>query len=130
MVTDPIGDMLVRIVNASRVRHASVNIPLSRVKLSVAETLERNGYVQNIVTKGKKVKKVFSVDLGYENGEPKVHEVKRVSKPSRRVYMSVGDIIPVRQGLGKLVLSTPKGILTGEEAKKENVGGEVLFTIW
>jgi len=130
MVTDPIGDMLVRIVNASRVRHASVNIPLSRVKLSVAETLERNGYVQNIVTKGKKVKKVFSVDLEYVNGEPKVHEVKRVSKPSRRVYMSVGDIIPVRQGLGKLVLSTPKGILTGEEAKKENVGGEVLFTIW
>ncbi len=130
MVTDPIGDMLVRIVNASRVRRASVNIPLSRMKLSVAEALERNGYVRNIVTKGKKIKKTFSVDLVYTDGEPKVHELARVSKPSRRVYMGAGDIIPIRQGLGSLVLSTPKGILTGEEAKKEHVGGEVLFTIW
>ncbi len=130
MVTDPIGDMLVRIVNASRVRHASVTIPLSRVKLSIAEALERNGYVRNIVAKGKKVKKIFSLDLVYAGGESKVHKIARVSKPSRRVYMRAGDIIPVRQGLGSLVLSTPKGILTGEEAKKENVGGEVLFTIW
>ncbi len=130
MVTDPIGDMLARIANASRVQHTSVNIPLSRVKLSIAEALERNGYVTSIVKKGKKIKKYFMLSLVYTDGEPKVHELKRVSKPSRRVYIGVQDIMPIRQGRGAMVLSTPCGILTGEEARKERVGGEVLFTIW
>lgn len=128
---DPISDMLIRVKNASRVKHESVSVPLSRSKVAIAELLVREGYLRGISKRGKKVKKTLSLDLVYNaDGTPRVQDVERVSKPSRRVYISAKDIRPVRQGLGLLVLSTPMGVITGAEAKEKKVGGEVLFKIW
>ncbi len=93
--------------------------------------LKVKGYVKQSEKKGKKVKKTLEVTLAYENdGSPKIKGVRRISKPGRRMYKSVGEITPVKYGHGTLVLSTPKGILAGEDARKEKVGGEALFEIW
>ena len=88
-------------------------------------------YVENVETQGHGTKKQIILTLAYnENGKHKVHDVKRISKPGRRVYVGVQDIRPIRNNHGTLFLSTPKGILTGEEARKGHVGGEALFSIW
>lgn len=128
---DPISDMLIQIKNAALVGKASIAVPFSNLKMEIAKTLQKEGYLKSAVKKGKKIKKVLACDLVYlENGKSKVTDVSRVSKPSRRVYIGVKEIRPVRQGQGLLVISTPKGILTDKEAKTAGVGGEVLFKIW
>ena len=127
MVNDPISDLLVRLQNASRVGKAHVTVPFSQMKLAVAEILAKEGYVAEGVTK-----KNFSlhIPLMYKNGRPAIEGTKRLSKPSRRTYLGVRDVRPVKRGHGLLVLSTPKGILTGAMAREQRVGGEVLFEIW
>lgn len=131
MVTDPVADFINQIKNAGAVGKASVSIPLSNLKVAVAEVLKNKGYIKNFEKKGKKVKKTIEVELAYtEAGEHKINGVKRVSKPGRRTYKSTKEIVPVRYGHGMLVMSTPKGVMAGEDAKKENVGGEALFEIW
>ncbi len=131
MTTDPISDMLIQLKNATLVRKPAVTIPFSNVKMEIAKVLLREGYLKSAVKKGKKVKKVLACDLVYgEDNEPKIHDVTRVSKLSCRVYIGVKELKPVRQGTGLMVLSTPKGIMTSQEAKEANVGGEVLFKIW
>lgn len=131
MVGDPIGDFIVRLKNAGAVKHESVSLPHSKMKMAIAEVLKSTGFIKNVEKRGKKVRKTIHVDLMYkEDGTPRISEVKRVSKPGRRVYKSVNEIFPVRYGKGMLVLSTPKGILTDEQARKESVGGEALFEIW
>lgn len=127
---DPIADMLSQIKNASMIGKETVVIPYSKFSHAVAETLLRKGYLTAVNKKGRKEKKVLELEIAYEDGKPKVKNVVRVSKLSRRQYLGSRDIRPVRQGHGMLVLSTPKGILTGEEARKQNVGGEALFKIW
>jgi small subunit ribosomal protein S8 len=126
MVTDPIGDLLVRLQNASRVGKTSVSLPFSRLKMAVADVLSKEGYV------GTPDKKNYSmtIPLTYKNGRPVITGTKRVSKPSRRMYMGVRDVRPVRHGHGLVVLSTPKGVMTGAQARAARVGGEVLFEIW
>lgn len=116
MVTDPIADLLVRLQNASRVRKESVSMPFSRMKLSVAEVLEKAGYVGTV---DKKKDATISVSLVYKNGRPAIQGAKRISKPSRRMYLGVRDIKAVKRGHGLLVLSTPAGILTGKEAREK-----------
>jgi small subunit ribosomal protein S8 len=131
MVQDPISDFIVRLVNAGAVKKASILLPHSALKQSIAETLEKAGFVGVVEKKGKKVKKTLEVGLLYkEDGSPRISGVKRISKPGRRMYTTAGKIVPVRYGYGNLILSTPKGILTDKEARKENVGGESLFEIW
>ncbi len=131
MVGDPIGDFIIRLKNAGAVAHESVSIPHSKMKMAVAEVLHKAGYIKNVEKRGKKIRKTIHVDLLYkEDGTPRITEVKRISKPGRRMYKSVDEIFPVRYGKGTLVLSTPKGILTDKEARKESVGGEALFEIW
>jgi len=131
MVSDTIGDFIIRLKNAGAVKKASVSVPFSSLKLAVAEKLRDAGFVTSIDKKGKKVRKTLDVVLKYDNeGLHVIHGVKRISKPGRRMYQSVHEIMPVRYGHGALILSTPKGILTGKEARKENVGGEALFEIW
>lgn len=131
MITDPISDMLIQIKNAAKVSKPSVLIPFSNVKMNIAKVLVKEGYLKNAVKRGKKVKKFLSCDIVYlEDGRAKLDDVKRISKPSRRVYRGVDEIHSIKQGRGLLVVSTPKGILTGAEAKKANVGGEALFEIW
>ncbi len=131
MVNDPVGDLIVRLMNASAIKKASVSVPFSNLKMAIAEKLKDAGYVKAVEKKGKKVRKTLDITLMYdEKGNPTMQGVKRVSKPGRRMYRSVHEILPVRYGHGALVLSTPKGIKTDKEARKEKVGGEALFEIW
>ncbi len=131
MITDPVGDLIIRLKNAGAVKHASVSLPFSNFKLAIAEKLKDAGYVTGVDKKGKKVKKTLEVTLKYNaDGTPFIEGVKRVSKPGRRMYKSVHEIMRVRYGHGSLILSTPQGIKTDKEARKEKVGGEALFEIW
>jgi len=127
MVTDPIADFLVRLQNASRAGHTNVSIPYSAMKASIAQILEREGYVRDVESKKGAA---LTLSLIYQNGRPNINGVKRISKPSRRLYMGVRDVRPIKRGKGLLVLSTPAGIVSGKEAKEKRVGGEVLFEIW
>lgn len=129
-MTDLIGDMIVRIRNAAATKKESVAFPLSNNMLAIAQTLERLGYIELIPKKGKKNQKHIEANLVYVSGEPKFKGAKRISIISKRVYRKIKDVSPVKSGYGSLVMSTPKGILSDKEAKKENVGGEALFQIW
>lgn len=126
---DTLANMLVSIKNAGLVNKTSVVIPSSKMKVAVLELLKREGYVKAInITEG--IKPTVEIALVYVNKLPRITNVKRVSKPSKRVYAGVKDIESVKYGHGISVLSTPKGIMTDKEARKEMVGGEVLFKIW
>lgn len=116
--------------NAGLANKTSVSFPYSKVKNAIAECLKKEGYILNYFKKVKLGKPVLEVELIYVNKKPKISDVLRVSKLSKRVYFKVKDIHTVKNGLGILVLSTPKGILSGKEARKEQVGGEVLFKMW
>lgn len=130
MVNDPVGDFVVQIMNAGAVRKEAVSVPYSKLKAAVADTLVQTGYLKSAAKRGKKVRKTLDVELVYQGDQPMIRGVRRISKPGRRMYVGVGGIHPVQFGVGKLILSTPKGILTGEEARKQHVGGEQMFTIW
>ncbi|HVM73822.1 MAG TPA: 30S ribosomal protein S8 [Candidatus Paceibacterota bacterium] len=131
MVSDPVADLITRLTNAGAVGHATVSLPFSNFKYAIAEKLRDVGYVKAIEKKGKKVRKTIDVTLKYdEAGVHAIKGVKRISKPGRRMYRGASEIVPVRYGFGALVLSTPKGIKTDKEARKEKVGGEALFEIW
>lgn len=131
MVTDPIGDLVVRLKNAGAVRKQSVAIPFSKLKKSVALALKKCGYVGEVEETGSGVNKMLVISLLYTaDGTPKIKGAKRISKPGRRLYAGVKDVHPVRYGKGVLVLSTPRGILTDAEARKVRVGGETLFSMW
>ncbi len=131
MVSDPIGDFIVRLANGGAARKASVSVPFSNFKLAIADKLKDAGYVLAVEKRGKKVKKTLEITLKYRpTGEHVIKGVKRVSKPGRRLYASVNEIHPVRYGHGILVLSTPSGVMTDKEARKAKVGGEMLFEIW
>ena len=130
-MNDIIADMLIRIKNAGTAGKDVASVPYSKLKMSIAESLLKNGYVVSVSSKGKKTNKVIEIGIAYkDDGSPKIKDIKRVSKLSRRIYCGYRDIKPVRSGYGALILSTPKGILTGDDAIKENVGGEALFKIW
>ena len=131
MVGDTIGDFIIQIKNAGAVGKKSVSLPYSKLRHAVADKLVTSGYVEGASTKGKTVsEKTLEVTLKYENGSHRISGVKRVSKPGRRLYTKVADIHPVKFGKGNLILSTPAGILTNDEARAKNVGGEQLFIIW
>ena len=132
MVGDPIGDFIIRIKNASAVGKDTVSAPHSKMRLAVAEALAKKGYVKAVHNKkGKKTHKTIEIELRYDKNEkPAISGVKRVSRPGRRLYYRVHEIHPVKYGKGSLVLSTPKGIITDDVARKQRVGGEALFMIW
>ena len=127
---DSISNMIIMMKNASLVGKATVAFPHSKLKNAIAECLQKEGYVADISKKVKKGGPLLEVSLVYVDKKPKITEVERISKQSRRVYFGLKDIHQVRNGSGLLILSTPKGILSGKDAKKEQVGGEALFRIW
>lgn len=127
---DAIANFIITLKNAGDASKESITVPFSNMTMSIAETLAKHGYVKSVSKKGKKTIKSIEVELAYEGNEPKVKGVERVSKLSRRMYEKAKDIKPFRHGFGNTILTTPKGILTDKEAKKENVGGEILFRIW
>lgn len=131
MVSDTIGDLIIRLKNAGMVKKETVSVPYSKLRHAVLNKLVDAGYIVSAIEKGKEVQeKTIEVTLSYENGEHRINGVKRVSKPGRRLYTKVADIHPIKFGRGHMILSTPAGILTNEEAKEQKVGGEQLFIIW
>ena len=131
MVGDTIGDFIIRLKNAGVVGKSTVSLPYSKLRHAVADKLAEVGYVASVTTKGKQAQeKTLEVTLRYENGIHRISGVKRISKPGRRLYVKVADIYPVKFGKGHMILSTPAGILTNEEAKEKKMGGEQLFIIW
>ena len=127
---DSISNMLIVMKNGSLAGKESVFLPYSKMKNAILECLKKEGYVSNITKKVRKDQPVIEIELTYVDKKPKITEVERLSKQSRRVYFGVRDIHRVRNGSGLLVLSTPKGILSGSEARREQVGGEALFRVW
>lgn len=132
-MTDPISDMLNCIRNAQAVGHSSVDIPFSKIKLSLAEILVKEGFIKNVEKKGRGAKRRLEIELIYKdkkNTVPKIKQLKRVSKPGKREYVRVKDIRLVLGGRGISIISTSKGLMTGKEARKKGLGGEILCEIW
>jgi small subunit ribosomal protein S8 len=127
---DSISNMIIIMKNGSLAGKESVVVPFSKMKNAIGECLKKEGYVADVSKKVKKGIPVLEVKLIYKDHKPRITEVERISKQSRRVYFGMKDIHSVRNGSGLLVLSTPKGILSGKEARKEQVGGEALFRVW
>lgn len=130
MMTDPIADMLTRIRNAVRVERPHVDMPLSRLKLGVAEVLKREGYIWDYKEVDAQPVKHLRIELKYgPNGERVIQQIRRVSKPGRRVFSKSRDLRPVLNGLGISILSTSKGMVSDREARQQNLGGEVLCEV-
>ncbi len=130
MLTDPIADMITRIRNGGQARLKRVEIPESRLKREVARVLQEQGYISNFSSDGDPKKPMLTVEVRYNAGsEPMIQGIQRVSRPSRRVYVGWQEIPKVRNGLGIAILSTPRGILTDEQAREAHVGGEILAEV-
>jgi small subunit ribosomal protein S8 len=130
-INDPLGDMLTRIRNAQERRRPKVATPASKLRERVLDVLAEEGYIRGytrIELKGTLPQ--FEIELKYHNGQPAIREIKRVSKPGRRVYSPVRDLPTVRNGLGVAILSTPKGVMSDARAREENVGGEILCNVF
>jgi small subunit ribosomal protein S8 len=127
---DSISNMLITMKNGGKAGKESVFFPYSKMKLAILECLKKEGYVSAVAKKVRKDIPVLEAELIYIDKKPKIGEVERISKQSRRIYFGMKDIHTVRSGSGLLVLSTPKGILSGRDARKAQTGGEALFRIW
>ena len=131
MYTDPIADMLTRIRNASQAKHATVDIPASNMKKAIAQILVDEGYVKSYTVKEDDKRGVITITLKYtDNMQPVITGLRRISKPGLRIYTSCEDMPKVLKGIGTAIVSTPKGVMTDKQARKENVGGEVLAFEW
>ncbi|MCH7889325.1 MAG: 30S ribosomal protein S8 [Proteobacteria bacterium] len=130
-LSDPLGDMLTRIRNGQRAQMPSVLSPASKLRARVLDVLKREGYIRGYSQRdlGNNLHEL-SIELKYYEGEPVIREVKRISKPGRRVYSSVHDLPRVYNGLGISILSTPRGVMSDGEARAANVGGEVLCMVF
>lgn len=129
-LTDPLGDMLTRIRNAQLRGRSAVSSPSSKLRENVLNVLEREGYIRGFAEIEKDGRRELEIQLKYFDGAPVISEIKRVSKPGRRVYSAVKDLPLVRNGLGISVLSTPKGVMSDADARAQNVGGEILFRVY
>ncbi len=129
-MTDPITDMLNRIRSAQAVAKTEVLMPYSEIKNNIAMILSKAGFVGEVKKVAKGKLKVLKITLKYDQGIPAITGAKRVSKPGQRIYQGAAEIRKVRGGFGMSVVSTSKGLTTGAEAKKQNMGGEVLLEVW
>lgn len=128
---NPVADMLSGIRNANMVKKETVTVSHSHFKHAICDALLKAGYIAGVSKKTlKNGRYVLEIALSYVHGAPRIHEISILSKPSRRSYIGSSDIRPFKNGVGSYILSTPKGVLEGKEAKKEMVGGELLFSIW
>jgi small subunit ribosomal protein S8 len=130
-MTDPIADMLTRIRNAVQARHESTEMPSSNMKVAIAKVLREEGFIKGYQVLGDRPFKLLRIDLQYTGRQvPVLTGIKRISKPGLRVYTKAADIPRVYGGLGIAVVSTPRGVLSGREARRLNVGGEVICHVW
>ena len=129
-INDPLGDMLTRIRNAQERKRPLVSTPASKLRQRVLDVLAEEGYIRGYAHVEHKGKSEFQIELKYYNGQPAIREISRVSTPGRRVYTPVRDLPTIRNGLGVSILSTPKGVMSDNRAREENVGGEVLCSVF
>lgn len=130
-LTDPVADFLTRIRNAIRARHQKLDVPASKLKAEIARILKEEGYIANYKTSDEEGKTVLRVYLKYgANNEAAIQDLERVSRPGCRVYVGRDEIRRVQGGLGISIITTPKGLMTGRQARKEGVGGELLCNVW
>jgi len=131
MTTDPIADMLTRIRNALKARHPKVDVPASRLKTEIARILKEEGYILNFKVADEGVKKTIKIYLKYlPDNQPVISKLERVSRPGCRVYVGRAEVPRVLGGLGVNILTTPRGLMTGRDARKQGLGGELLCQIW
>ena len=131
MISDPIADMLTRVRNALAARHPKVDVPGSKLKLEIARILKEEGYITNFKLAEEGVKKVIKIYLKYTPGnQPVISRIERVSRPGCRVYVGSKDVPRVLGGMGINILTTPKGVMTGANARKEGVGGELVCQVY
>jgi small subunit ribosomal protein S8 len=131
MMTDPIADMLNRIRNANIVHRETVDIPASKIKVSIAEILQSENFIENFTHVSDDKQGVIRIKLRYTSkGDAIIHELHRISTPGRRCYTKCEDLAPVHGAMGINVISTSQGLMSGSEARKRNLGGELLFEIW
>lgn len=129
MMTDPISDMLTRIRNAQAVKKTEVTLPYSNLKYAIAKILEKEGYVQRASQVTESKFSMIRVELAYENNQPKIHQVKRVSRPGARVYAKSTELPSVLSDIGIAIVSTPNGLMTNKEARSRHLGGEVICEV-
>ena len=131
VVTDPIADMLTRIRNANQMRYKEVEVPASKMKLEIARILKEEGFIADFKVKKNDAQNIIVLSLKYgEKKERVITGLKRISKPGLRVYAKAEEVPTVLNGLGIAIMSTSKGVMTGKDAKKQSLGGEVLAYIW
>lgn len=130
MITDPIADMLTRIRNAAKNKFENVSMPTSKMKENIAEILKNEGYISSFEITSKDGKKDLVITLKYFDGASVISGVKRISKPGLRIYANSDELPKVLNGLGIAIISTSKGLLVDREARKQNVGGEVVAYVW
>jgi small subunit ribosomal protein S8 len=128
-MTDPISDMLTRIRNAGRALLPNVEMPYSGIKENIANILKKEGYIAEVAVEGKAIKTI-KLKLKYQGKKTVIEGLRRISKPGLRHYVGATDIPRVRAGMGIAVVSTPEGVMTGAEARKKNIGGELLCYVW
>ena len=129
-MTDPIADMLTRIRNANQMKHPTVDVPASRLKLEVLRVLKEEGYISNYEKKEDNKQGVITVTLKYVEKERVIKGIKRISKPGLRVYAKKEELPKVLNGLGVAIVSTPGGVMSDREARKKNLGGEIIAFVW
>ena len=128
---DPIAEMLTSIRNAQAARKETVSVPYSKIKMEIAKVLAKEKFIKEADHKGKKINKTIDIVLNYDSlSRPAITSLKRVSKPSRRIYSPSSKIKKIRQGFGFQILSTPRGILSGKDARREKIGGEVICEVY
>ncbi|MDP4007159.1 MAG: 30S ribosomal protein S8 [bacterium] len=129
-MVDPISDMLNRIKNAQVVKKESLEVPFSKIRFEIGKILERTGFVEKVELKTKRSKRPIELILRYKGGKPAIQGVKRVSKPGKRMYASTAQLERIARRKGITIVSTSKGLMTAGEAKKQNLGGELLGDVW
>jgi small subunit ribosomal protein S8 len=130
-MTDPLGDLLTRIRNAQMRKKSKVSTPTSRLRAGVLDVLKTEGYIRGYASvEHSDGRSEFEIELKYFDGAPVIREIERISKPGRRVYVSVKALPRVNNGLGVAILSTPKGVMADHDAREQNVGGEILCTVF
>ena len=129
-LTDPIGDMLARIKNSQLRNHKKVEMPSSNFKMKIADVLKNEGYINGFNVDKNDNKQVLIIDLKYNSGSPVISAIERISKPGRRVFSSAESLPKINNGLGIAIISTPKGVMTDIDARKQKVGGEIICKVF
>ena len=129
-LSDPIGDMIARIKNAQQRNHKKVELPSSNFKIKIADILKNEGFIKDYKTNEIDNKSVLSLELKYHSGNPVISTFERVSKPGRRIFSSADSLPKINNGLGIAIISTPKGVMTDIDARKQRVGGEIICKVF